>query len=256
MTISRPPRILRRLLGTVATIAFWLLLWWGCAALYARPFLFPPPSDVLRAFGPLLRDPSFYRSVGSTLLHVAVGLSLGSAVGILCGILIARFRAASLLLSPAFSVARATPIVCFILLAWIFLGPTVLPAFVSGVMIAPIMLAATAGALRGIDPRMRETVRIYRLSFVKRVRALYLPALLPHLRNAFVTCVGIAWKSTVAAEMITLAGETVGYSIWLARTWYMDYASVFAWTIIIVAVSMGIERAAAWLLSPRKGGAA
>lgn len=255
MMIARLPRFSRRLLITIATIAFWLLLWWGCAALYARPFLFPTPLDVLRAFGSLVCDSSLYRSVGSTLLHVAVGLLLGSAVGILCGILVARFRVASVLLTPAFSVARATPIVCFILLAWIFLGPNALPSFVSGVMIAPIMLAATAGALRGIDPRMREATRIYRLSFLNRTQALYLPALLPPLRNAFVTCVGIAWKSTVAAEMISLAGETVGYGIWLARTWYMDYASVFAWTIIIVTISMVIERCAAWLLSPRKEGA-
>ena len=193
-------------------------------------------------------------SVGNSLLHVLSGLFIGSVIGILFGILIAHFKIAAAFVAPAFSVARSTPVVCFILLAWVFLGSEVLPAFVSAVMVAPVMLNATVGAIRGIDPRLAEVATVYRLSIGKRIRAIYLPAVLPAVRMSLITCVGLAWKSCVAAEMISFSNHTVGYGIWFARTTEMDYETVFAWTIIIVTVSILFEKIAKAVLTPKKRG--
>lgn len=242
-------------LRTLAVILFWIFFWWGCAALYAKPAIFPTPFGVFKAFLSMLKDPRTYLSVGNSLLHVLSGLFIGSAVGILFGILIARFKIAAAFVTPAFSVARSTPVVCFILLAWVFLGSEVLPAFVSAVMVAPVMLNATVGAIRGVDPRLKEVAAVYRLSISKRIRAIYLPAVLPAVRMSLITCVGLAWKSCVAAEMISFSNHTVGYGIWFARTTEMDYETVFAWTIMIVTISIVFERIAKAVLTPKKRGA-
>lgn len=241
-------------LRTVGVILFWILFWWGCAALYAKPAIFPTPGGVFKAFLAMLKDTQVYLSVGNSLLHVLSGLFFGSVIGVLFGILIARFEIANAFLAPAFSIARSTPVVCFILLAWVFLGARVLPAFVSAVMVAPVMLNATAGAIRGIDPRLKEVATVYRLPFGKRIKAIYLPAVLPAVRISLITCVGLAWKSCVAAEMIAFSNHTVGYGIWFARTTTMDYETVFAWTIIIVTISILFEKIAKAVLTPKKRG--
>ncbi len=242
-------------LRTVGVLLFWIFFWWGCASLYAKPAIFPTPRGVFKAFLSMLKDPQMYLSIGNSLLHVLSGLLIGSIVGVLFGIFIARFKIANAFLAPAFSVVRSTPVVCFILLAWVFLGSAVLPAFVSAVMVAPVMLNATADAIRGIDIRLIEVATVYRLPFGKRVKAIYLPAVLPAVRISLITCVGLAWKSCVAAEMIAFSDHTVGYGIWFARTTAMDYETVFAWTIIIVTVSILFEKAAKALLTPRRRGA-
>lgn len=242
-------------LRTVGVILFWILFWWGCAALYAKPAIFPTPIGVFKAFLFMLKDAQMYLSIGNSLLHVLSGLLMGSVIGVLFGVLIARFEIAHAFLAPAFSVARSTPVVCFILLAWVFLGSQVLPAFVSAVMVAPVMLNATAGAIREIDPRLKEVATVYRLPFGKRIKSIYLPAVLPAVRISLITCVGLAWKSCVAAEMIAFSNHTVGYGIWFARTTTMDYDTVFAWTIIIVTISILFEKITKAILTPKKRGA-
>lgn len=202
----------------------------------------------------MLKDPVLYLSIGNSLLHVLSGLFLGSIVGIIFGILIVRFKLCDAFLTPVFSVARSTPVVCFILLAWIFFGNEVLPSLVSAIMVAPVMLNATVGAIRQVDPRLIEVATVYHLTFRKRLHSIYLPSVLPAVRMALITCVGLAWKSCVAAEMIAFTKYTMGYGIWLAKTWEMDYETVFAWTIIIVIVSILFEKLAKRLLTPKQRG--
>ena len=242
-------------LRAVGVLCFWILFWWGCSALYGKPAIFPTPAGVFRELCRMARDPYVYLSVARSVLHVLCGLVLGALTGFLFGILVARFRVADAFLSPFFSVARSTPVVCFILLAWIFLGREVLPSFVSAVMVAPVMLTATAGAVREVDPRLLEAASAYRLPLRKRLVAIYFPSVLPAVRTSLVTCVGLAWKSCVAAEMIVITRHTVGYGIWDARNWEANYEAVFAWTIIIVTVSIVFERLAKRLLTPTKRGA-
>ncbi len=241
-------------LRAVGVFCFWILFWWGCSALYGKPAIFPNPAGVFRELCSMVRNPYVYLSVLRSVLHVLAGLALGALVGILFGILIAKSRIADAFLSPFFSVARSTPVVCFILLAWIFLGREILPSFVSALMVAPVMLTATAGAIREVDPRLIEAAFAYRLSTRKRLVAVYLPSVLPAVRTSLVTCVGLAWKSCVAAEMIVITRDTVGYGIWDARNWDANYEAVFAWTIIIVTVSILFEQLAKRLLTPGKRG--
>lgn len=235
----------------IGVLCFWILFWWGCSALYAKPAISPTPADVFRELFRMLGDPYVYLAIARSVLHVLCGLLAGVVIGILFGILIAQFRAADAFLSPFFSIMRSTPVVCFILLAWIFLGREVLPSFVSAIMVAPVMLAATAGAIREVDPRLLEAAAVYRLSPRKRLAAVYFPSVLPAIRTSLITCVGLAWKSCVAAEIIVITRNTVGYGIWEARNWTYDYAAVFAWTIIIVTISIAFEKLAKYLLTPR-----
>lgn len=235
----------------IGVLCFWILFWWGCSTLYAKPAIFPTPADVFRALFRMIGAPYVYLSIARSILHVLCGLLAGAVVGIIFGILIARFRVADAFLTPFFSVMRSTPVVCFILLAWIFLGREVLPSFVSAIMVAPVILTATVGALRQVDPRLLEAASVYHLSPRKRLIAVYFPSVLPAMRTSLVTCVGLAWKSCVAAEIIVFTRQTVGYGIWEARNWDSDYAAVFAWTIIIVTISIAFEKIAKFLLTRR-----
>lgn len=251
---QRTASITLSVLRFLGTCAFWVLVWFVCATLYGKPFLFPKPAAVFKAFIVLLKDPLLYKSVGNSLLHVLLALCIGALVGILGGAAVARSKTVDALISPAFSVMRATPVVCFILLAWVFLGSELLPAFVASVMTAPVMLTATAGAIREVDPRLLEVARTYHLSFFKRLRAIYIPSVLPTVRMTLVTCIGLAWKSCIATEMISLTQNTAGYEIWLSKTWYMDYPTMFAWMIVIVSISILFEKVAKLLLTPKKRG--
>ena len=249
---SRFPRSLKSAARILFSLLFWFLLWWGVSLLYAKPFLLPSPPKVLIRLTELLREARFYLYVANSLLHILIGLLAGCLIGFLSGIAVAFSRIADALLTPAFAIARATPVVCFVIVAWIFIGAQILPVFISALMVAPIILSATATSIRNIPPTLLEAAESYHLSRFLRFRVLYFPAMLPHLRSSLVTCVGLAWKSGVAAEVIALSANSVGYAIWEAKSWYMDYETVFAWTLVIVFISLAFETAVKHLLCHKR----
>ena len=61
--------------------------------------------------------------------------------------------------------------------------------------------------------------------------------LLPHLRSGAVTALGLCWKSGVAAEVIGIPTGTIGEQLYRVKVNYYT-ADLFAWTLIIVALSL------------------
>ena len=253
MTTFQKLRKLPSFLRSLTAILFWVGVWWLVALIYQKPALLPTPWRVLARLVSLLKNGAFYGAVGTSLLHILIGLICGCAVGILVGILVALSRVSDTLLTPAFSVVRATPVVCFIIIAWLFVGTRALPSFISGLMVAPVMMTSTAAAIRSVDPRLIEAARVYHLTVPKKIRALYLPSTLPQIRASLVTCVGLAWKSGIAAEVIALPKNSIGYEIWYEKSWQLDFEAVFAWTVTVVIFSLVLEKLVKLALAYRKG---
>ncbi|MDD6980740.1 MAG: ABC transporter permease subunit [Clostridia bacterium] len=254
MTAPKKLHKLPSFIHSLLAVLFWVGVWWLVALIYQKPALLPTPWRVLLRLVSLLRTGTFYAAVGTSLLHILIGLAAGCTVGILVGILVAFSRVSDTLLTPAFSVVRATPVVCFIIIAWLFVGTRALPSFISALMVAPVMMTSTAAAIRSVDPKLVEAARVYRLTVTKKIRALYLPSTLPQIRASLVTCVGLAWKSGIAAEVIALPKNSIGYEIWYEKSWQLDFEAVFAWTVTVVVFSLVLEKLVKLALAYRKGG--
>lgn len=227
------------LLTTGAVILF--LLWHIAAAAFDIPLILPKPLPVLKALGQLLGTAVFWKSVGLSVLRISLGAAAGLIIGFLAGILSAASDTARTLLSPLFSVIRATPVACFIILAWVFIGSAKLPVFIAALMVAPVMMTGTLTGLKSTDGALLEAAHLYRLTFFQRVRTCYLPALLPHAAAALVNCIGLAWKAGIAAEIIVKTKDSIGYAIWDAKSWNIDSTLLFAWTLAVIFISLLFE---------------
>ena len=88
----------------------------------------------------------------------------------------------------------------------------------------------------------------------KRVRYIYIPALMPYLRSGCRIALGMSWKSGVAAEVIGVPDHSIGEKLYMSKI-YLNTADLMAWTMVIIAVSALFEKAVLRLLSiPMKGG--
>ena len=76
------------------------VLWQLTSTYLVSPYLIPPPGDVLRTAIPMLTTAEIPRHVAASLARVAVGFTLGSALGILTGVLMGRIRWVHDLLDP------------------------------------------------------------------------------------------------------------------------------------------------------------
>ena len=67
----------------------------------------------------------------------------------------------------------------------------------------------------------------------------------------------MSWKSGVAAEVIGLPSHSIGEHLYMSKI-YLETDGLFAWTIVIIGISVLTERLVLFLLNrlQRKGGAA
>ena len=240
--------------------AFWLGAWQLGAFLVERAvdgrgneLLLPYPASVLAALLELLPSVTFWGTVGATLLRVAVGL----AAGILLGALLAGATCSWVwlhrLLAPAIRIVRATPVASFILLVLLWTGRNTVPAVISALMVLPVVWENLVRGIQAADPQLLELARAYRFSRWKTLRLIYLPSLRPYFLSAVITSTGLAWKSGVAAEAICWPRPGIGTQIYNTKL-YLEIPSLFAWTAVVVALSLVLERLLRLALGRWKGG--
>ncbi len=231
--------------------AFWIGIWWAIALAVGLPKLLPGPGETALAFARLCGTDTFWRSVGFTLLRVAMGYLLAVAVGVLLAVGCHWVKGVDALLSPLRTVIRATPVSSFILLVWLWLKRAHVPVFISFLMVLPIIWTATQEALGAVDGDLKEMARMYRFSRWKKLRYLYAPSVRPAFMAACMTGLGFAWKSGIAAEVIALTPDSVGKHLSDAKN-YLEYPDLFAWTLTVILLSMALEAGLKALARRRK----
>ena len=232
---------------------FWLAVWWVLALIVGKELLIPSPPLVVRTLLDLVVTGAFWRYTALTLLRITLGLLLGIVLGILTALLTNRFAWLHALLAPAVRVVRATPVASFIILVLLWVANGRVPVVISALVVLPVIWESTAAGLRSVDRDLLEFARAYRLTRWDTWRRIVIPSMLPQLAAAVCTAIGLAWKSGVAAEVLCLPKAAVGTQVYFSKL-YLDTPALFAWTLIVVALSLTVERIARRLLLGRKEG--
>lgn len=230
----------RKLLRTPAVLAFWFLVWALAAAAVGQELLLPSPVQAARELISLARTPDFWLTIGRSVLRVLTGIL--SAVGLGVGIAFLTHKSAVMnaLFSPVMTLVKSTPVASFIILALVWLGRSVVPVFISALMVLPVVWANVSAGLNGIDPRLLELARVYRLPRGRVLRRITWPSVLPHLRAALRSALGLGWKAGIAAEVLTVPPYSIGKRIYEAKL-YLETTELFAWTAAVILVSLLIE---------------
>jgi NitT/TauT family transport system permease protein len=216
--------------------------------------LLPYPATVLAALARLAGQPAFWAAALASLGRILLGLVLGVALGSLLALLTSLSAWADRLLAPAIRVIRATPVASFILLVLLWTGRDRVPVVIAALMVLPVVWGNLTRGIRETDPQLLELARAYRFPPWKTAQLVYLPSLRPSFLSAVTTSMGLAWKSGVAAEVLCLPRQAVGTQIYNTKL-YLEIPDLFAWTAVVVALSLLLESALRLTLDRQKGGA-
>ena len=200
----------KRIGTALLAAAFWLLVWQGISLLVAQELLVPAPLQVARTLGQL-------------------------------AVLTVRFRAADVLLSPLLKIVRAAPVASFIILALVWIRTNTLPAFIAFLMVVPVVWGNVEKGIRETDAGLLEMAKVYRLGWWKTLVRVRIPSVMPYFLAAATTGLGFAWKSGIAAEVICRPAMSIGRQLQDAKV-YLETPEVFAWTAVVVALSMVLEK--------------
>lgn len=226
--------------GLVALL-FWLLVWQIAAMQVGSVLFLPTPLQVLRRLAGLTVTAVFWQTALFSLCRVALGMLLGTCLGVVLAALTCTFRWADTIVSPAVSVIRATPVASFILLVFLWTDKGQVPIIIAALMVLPVVYGNVTRGIRERDPKLLELAQVYRFSQWKTARLVILPSVRPYFFSAVTTSMGLAWKSGVAAEALCWPKIAIGTQIYNTKL-YFETPDLFAWTLVVILLSLGLER--------------
>ena len=235
----------------VGVSAFWVGLWWLAAALVQQEILIPTPLVVFKTIMRLLPDPVFWQSVAFSLIRICIGFLAALTLGTVLAVLTHRSPLIRTLFSPLLHIIRAAPVASFIILALVWIDYDIIPAFIAFLMVLPIVWINIEEGIRQTDRQLLEMATLYRVPKRRIFSRLYLPAVKPFFLTACLNGLSFAWKSGVAAEVICRPEFAIGSRLQAAKL-LLETPEVFAWTAVVILLSLLLEKMLVRLTSNTK----
>jgi len=228
-------------LQRISAVLLLLALWQAAALLIDKSILLCSPLEVLKRLTTIWKEDGFWSSVWFTLRKITGGYLLAFACGILLALLAGRFHYVEILLQPVMITIKSVPVASFIIIALVWLSSADLSVFISFLIVLPVIYNNVLAGIRHIDRKMLEMAELFRLPFHRKFLYIWLPEIKPYLMTACSLALGMAWKSGVAAEVIGIPSGSIGQKLYEAKA-YLNTVDLFAWTIVIVLVSILFEK--------------
>lgn len=221
-------------------LVFWIAVWQLFAQITGNELLFPTPVSVFRRFFELASTLDFYKNILYSMVRVLLGALSAIVCGIILGTLTSKWKLLYELLTPLMTVIKSTPVSSFIILALVWMKRTLLPMFIVYLIVLPVVFSNVYEGIGSTDKKLLEMTRVYGVPFARRVRVLYIPSVLPYLRSAVMTSIGLAWKAGIAAEVLSSPAISIGKKLFEAKQ-YLETTDLFAWTLAVIIMSLIIE---------------
>jgi NitT/TauT family transport system permease protein len=180
-----------------------LVATWEVVVRVVRPpeYLVPAPSAVFATlFGDLLY---FLDNARATLLEAAIGLAMGTAIGLSLGAIMAQSRLVEKVLYPIAVIVRSTPTIAIAPLFLMWFGFTVMPKATVAALATffPVLVNAIVG-LRSVDPTTLEFLHTVHASRWEVFWRLRVPSALPYLFASLRLGVSLSLIGAIVGELV------------------------------------------------------
>lgn len=248
MKLSAPVR--RGILAASGLVVL-LAAWEGAVAVgLVSSQLIPRPSHLPITLVHEISSGIWAKMVLHSLTHYALGLGIGSVLGIVAGGAAALFPRFEALQAYVVRLLRPIPPLAWIPFAIIWFGITeTAAAFIIAIGIFWINYFATSGAIAAVDPDLVEVARsLGHTSFPARVMKVILSAASGGIMTGVRTGIGQGWMTVIASELFGITGigqrmmEASGLlAIDVVAVYMFTIAGLYALTDgIFVLISKGV----------------
>jgi NitT/TauT family transport system permease protein len=223
-------------LSVAASFAIFLLVWKAIVVIGGYPpFILPPPESVAARFVQGWTDGVIAPHAWSTLVEIALGLTVGTLVGLVVGYGLARSAAVERVVSPYIVAAQATPILALAPLLALWFGPGLTSKVViCGLIVFFPIAVSTMVGIRSVDAGLLEMARSFRATRRQVLTTLEVPAALPSILGGLRVGVTLAVVGAIVGEWAG-AERGLGVLVNLARGSLFDIPLMFA-TLVTIAL--------------------
>ncbi|AWD22556.1 ABC transporter permease [Fuscovulum blasticum] len=203
---------LRRLALALVFPAAILLVWYLVSISGRVPaYLLPHPAEVVAWLVDLLRSGELRHQLAPSLGRVMAGFAIGAGTATVLGVLAGYVLTFRTLIDPTIHALRTIPGLAWIpmFILWFGIGEASKVALIALVTFFPVYLNTMAG-VAGVDRKLIEVGRVNRLTGLRLMGRILLPASLPSYFVGLRQSMGVAWIVVVAAELMG-ASRGIGF---------------------------------------------
>ena len=220
-------------LKIIIIAAIWIAIWEVIYLIVGKELIVPSPFHVFVRIFTLAGTAVFWGNIGTSLLRILIGYLLAVILGVLVGTVTAKVAFLDSFLSPAAKVIRATPVASFIILLFVFAARNHIPVITVFLMVLPVVWANVYEGIKSTDPKLLEMAKVFDLKKGTIFQKIYIPQILPFFTAAV--------KTGIAAEVIVNPKYGIGTALHDSKV-YIETCDLFAWTVVVVIISIILER--------------
>lgn len=225
----------------VIAVLFWICIWQIASVIMKDSLVFVGPVDMLHSLWEQMNGQEFWISIINSALKIMIGFLTAFCSAVVMAGIAFRVKWLKILLDPVVQLTKSVPVASFVVLLLILAGSEQLSVYIVFLMVFPIIYVNMGQGMDCIDIRMLEMSRVFRMSSWKKFLYIYRPAFLPFLISGSKVALGMSWKSGVAVEIIGIPRHSIGERLYMAKI-YLNTDSLFAWTLVIILLSLLYEK--------------
>lgn len=232
---------MKKSLWSFGSVFVIFLIWLLLSTIISNEIIMPSPQLTIKAFFDIFTKSSSLKAIAFTLFRLLVALIIASLLGITFGTLSGLNQKIRLILRPIISVLRTIPVISILVILLILFGFTLTPYLITLLMIFPLIFQAISDGIENIDQELIDVFKLENDSLTDAVKYCYLPLIGSQIKTSLLQSAGLGIKVLVMAEYLSQTKFSIGNSLYLAKV-NLDYASVFAWTLLLIIIAIIIEQ--------------
>lgn len=240
--------IVKKIVLTITAICFWLFVWHFLSLKINSSIFLPSPEATYKALIRIGKRAGFWQTIFNTFSKIAKGFLLALIAGTFSAIISSFVKIIDVLVSPFMRLLKTVPVASFIILALLWVKSDKLSVLISFVMVTPVVYINILQSFDNVDNNLLEMADIFNVGLLRRIRFIYVPALVSGFMSACKIGLGFCFKAGIAAEIIGLPFQSIGSELYKSKLYLMT-DELFAWTVVIVLMSVFFEGVCIYLLN-------
>ena len=220
---------------------FWILIWEVLYLFIKKTIIVPSPISVFTKLIEICKEKEFWISIFYSFSKTLIGFFGALILGSFLGFITYLSKPIKEILSPILLIIKTAPIVSFIMLTLFFINSNYIPIVISMLMVLPIVWENIYNGIDNVEEKYLQMAKSYEYTKNDIIKNIYIPKVLPYFISSAAIGIGFAWKSSITAELVSSIKYGIGNEIYLAKL-YLETESIFAWTFVIIILSLIFQK--------------
>jgi NitT/TauT family transport system permease protein len=140
----------------------------------------------------------------------------------------------------------------FIVIALVWFKSGTVPIFINLLVCFPIIYTNILEGINSIDKKILDMTKLYKVKKIYIIKDIYIPATKNYIISGIIMSLGLGFKVTIASEILSVPRYSIGLNLLESKT-MLETSELFAWTLIIVFLSLFFENLFKFYLKHKRG---